>query len=56
MSECVRACVRACVRVCACVCTLLYYQAKVITLSGKRGLLHYQAELLHYQDANLLHY
>ena len=37
-------------------CKLLHYQAKVITISGKRSLLHYQAKLFHYQAASLLHY
>ena len=27
-------------------CTLLHYQAKVITLSGKRSLLHYRAKII----------
>ena len=27
-------------------CTLLHYQAKVITLSGKRSLLHYRLKII----------
>ena len=36
--------------------TSLHYQAKVIILSGKSSLLHYQAKLLHYQVTNVSHY